>query len=295
MRMATLHAVEHDGTNEDPWSDLVLSIVWRTSASLRNRQHRRHGRTRCFAGGPPGAEGRWHDEECARAGCLDTFHDLLVGVVRQLRAAETPSHSPAWLSAVARNELADQQRAARIRSGLPSRPERSEGPAGAVEDALTLSATTPHQQQWLLALFRMMRVYACRTDRTSARWPVESWTGEMSIRLGGVAVTPTDVAADIRRVLDVATCTASASWVRRSILLPMLAVRDEDLDLGGILSRHSVEEQTMVVLVASHFRVRRQAGVPAARAWREATALLGGAVRRPQRWAVELLEAYEVS
>jgi hypothetical protein len=275
------------------WSAPVLEATWRLSRSARSGVHRTAGQGSCPGRRAPGLGGLHPEERCVATGCADLFQDVLLGLAERISVIDEVPVEEAWLRSVVGSQLADLRRQGRVRRGQPARPTRDDGPAGDVVAAIAAAIEDTAEREWLLALFRMIRSYPYRTGRTLVEWPVESWAAEKSLHIGGAPVTPRDVATDIRWMLDVAAATAGAAWVHKTILMPLAAVETHGEGLPETSCRVSVEEHTMLILVAGAFARHRRAGASVLRSWRSSVQLVGGDdSSRPPGWAVELLEVY---
>lgn len=298
------------GVSTDPTSDAsnvaseqtwtaALDAVRRTSRAAREAVHRAAGRPGCpgrRSDGPAGQAGHPPHDECVAVGCADLLQDVTLRVVERMGEGHAIP-APAVLDQVARSQLAEQRRADRVRRGHPARPVRDDGPAGAVVAAIGELAPGPVEREWLVALFRMVRSYPYKPGRTLVGWPLESWAAERSAHLGGVAVTPGQVAADLRWLLDVAAEVAGAAWVHTQILVPLAAVESGEEDLPGASAGVSVEDRALLLIFASVYAAGRRAGRSEASAWAEARRTVGGggsrgSRARPPGWAVELLTEY---
>lgn len=206
---------------------LLAEFVWFGTATLRRRAHAAAGQPACPTRVAPytSAVAVVH-QLCRDSDCLGIMHEVYARVLGRLEqvgeslamVAERPGYARRMVS----SQVADHEREARVRRGLPAKPTRNDGIAGRVNGALNECV----EATWLQTLFRVMRGYACRDGRTSSAWPVDVWTGEKSTHDGmlrgiGTAAARSEVLRDIQTVLRIASKVAGRAWVNDAILHPL--------------------------------------------------------------------------
>jgi hypothetical protein len=211
----------------------LAEIVWSGTASLRVRAHAAAGDTRCRTRIAPYSDnlGATPHQACRDTGCLGIMHEIYARTASRLfQSGERNSHIAnrlAYARRIVATQIADFDRERRVARGLPARPTRNDGIAGRINQAMDSICSDSEASTWLTTLFRMIRGYVCRDNRSSGAWPLDIWAGEKSridgcMRLVGSASARAEITADIRQVLAIAEKVAGRSWVNASILHPLL-------------------------------------------------------------------------
>jgi hypothetical protein len=242
-------------------ADPVLGeLIWQHTGRLRRAAHAASGRLRCPSPNAPyglldplGAQVR---QDCRLDGCLDIVHEIFVATQPRLarRAHDLTQDAvrdrARYANVTVRSEISDYERRQRVACGMPAKPTRIDGAAAPVNRELTRMAVSEVEQRWWHALFRMIRAYACRTDRTSTNWPVDAWAREKtsldgSARDIGSAGCRAEIGGDIAAVLAVATRVAGCAWVDANVWHPLVAggvPHRIDDDLGTVVALDRVED-----------------------------------------------------
>lgn len=266
--------------------DPALSeLVWWGTRTLRLRAHAARGcmccPTRVVPYGPADPAARQLHLRCRDDGCLGIVHTIYATTIERLRGHDEPTERDAWrryARTVVSSQVAEMERKARVSRGMPARPTRGDGPAGRVNDALSESLTDPTEIEWTVQLFRMMRGYACRDQRTRPGWPLDAWAAEKSrvdgrIRALGTRSVAQEISQDIAHILEVADQVAGVGWVDDNIRRPLAVLVPVPYDEPDALSA-GVDDPVDAVLLSDF--VRRYArwrvrGVPPEPAFHRAT------------------------
>ena len=118
---------------------------------------------------------------CWEDGCMGIVHSIYAATSDRLaRRAGSDRQAVAdrmrYARTVVASQVAELDRGRRVARGLPARPTRNDGIAGRINEALDAAAAGPTEARWLVQLFRMIRGYVCRDNRTSTTWP-SAWRG----------------------------------------------------------------------------------------------------------------------
>ena len=272
------------------WPDwgILCEVVWQASALNRRSMHAAVSGRGCPGGrGPYGADRATGSPrvECANAGCLDFYHDLLLACHQRLEGAcqagwREPDDLRRYAFVVATRTIVDLKRRHRVRLGFPARPGRQDGPARRVVTALCHQR--PSEAEWLTALFRMVREYAHTLDRTLADWPVDRWAREKTAYDGitreSTQLNRREIRADIAEVLTTAAGVLGPDWVVASILAPLRrgarAASIDDAPPPAVVV--DLTEMVLCRSLRTSYLAARSAGVSATEAYRTAA----GAVAR---------------
>ena len=215
----------------------LAELIWQQTSRLRRSAHRAAGQARCWNRhapyGPADPDGSRVRGDCLLAGCLDIVHDIYSAVEPRLTPAPRRERSydirnhMRYANTVIGREVSDYERRRRVAVGLPAKPTRTDGAAGAILAALTSGAADEMAADWLHALFRMMRSYVCLPYRPQG-WPLDRWSLEKTLvdgieRITGGETVRREISADITVVLRVAAEVAGARWLHENILDPLLA------------------------------------------------------------------------
>lgn len=269
-----------------PWAQLC-DVTWQATSRERRALHATATGSRCPTRAAPYGTAASSAErlgaECRRVGCIDLFHDVLLGTRRRLHElggrAATIEDPVRYAHVVAKRLLSDRHRSERVRLGWPARPGRSDGSAARVNESLYRSA--PDRAEWLVTLFRMLRDYAHKIDRATPTWPLDGWVDEKS-RIDKVAREPgrasrAEIRADIAEVLGVAEQVLGPTWVHVHIYHPLLsAMRPKSIDetLEAPTSDH--ETVLLSAWLRSEYGRRRRQGLAADAALRQAAHVVAG-------------------
>lgn len=267
---------------------LLAEFVWFGTATLRRRAHVGAGRPTCPTRVAPysSAVATVH-QLCRDSDCLGIMHDIYGRVLRRLEqrgeSVELVSERPGYVRTIVGSQVAEYEREARVRRGLPAKPTRNDGPARRVNEALDECV----EAGWLQTLFRMMRGYACRDGRASSAWPVDAWSNEKSSHDGvlrgiGTTTARTELLKDIRAVIETAGRVAGKAWVNDTILHPLqtcVVPLDDEYDRA---SSQQVQPADVVVVSDLRQRFRRLtlAGMPSEAALRQSSLEVLGAEPR---------------
>ena len=211
----------------------LLDIVWWGTRQLRLAAHRGRGESRCRSTRPPYGQDdpraeRLHPR-CREDGCLDVLHLVYALTVERLGGpGRAGGHRPGYLRRVVETVQVDLRRGERVRHGLPAKPTRGDGVPGRINAALA-EQPDPARARWLTTLFRLMRSWVCRLDRTVVQWPLDAWAGEKSAqdgrlrRVGSRAATA-ELRADVEAVLATCERVAGPDWVNATLRWPLRIV-----------------------------------------------------------------------
>ena len=216
----------------------LASVVWWGTHTLRVRAHAARGASLC----PTRFAPYGHADPLAQQANLRCWEDGCMGIVHSIYAAtsdrlarragsdrQAVADRMRYARTVVASQVAELDRGRRVARGLPARPTRNDGTAGRINEALDAAAAGPTEARWLVQLFRMIRGYVCRDNRTSTTWPTDAWAAEKCRADGGVRGLGTDavrqeILDDIHTVLSEAQRVAGRAWVNVSILHPLMAV-----------------------------------------------------------------------
>lgn len=267
---------------------LLAEFVWFGTATLRRRAHVAVGQRACPTRAAPytSAVATVH-QLCRDSDCLGIVHDVYARVLGRLEqlgeSLAMVAERPGYVRRMVGSQVADYEREARVRRGLPAKPTRNDGIAGRVNDALEECV----EGEWLRILFRVMRGYACRDGRTSSAWPLDAWTGEKSAHDGGLrgvgtAAARAELLRDIQTVLRVAGRVAGKPWVNDAILHPlqtcMLPLDAEHDKTAAPQAQHA--DVVAITDLRRRFRRLTLAGVPVEAALRQSALEVLGAEPR---------------
>lgn len=246
-------------------------LVWWGTLTLRLRAHAARGGlgcpTRVVPYGPADPTARQLHLRCRDDGCLGIVHAIYATSIERLRDHGGPTEMDAWrryARTVVSSQVAELERRARVSRGMPARPTRADGPAGRVNAALSAGLADPAEIEWALQLFRMMRGYACRDQRSRPGWPLDAWAAEKSrvdgrIRALGTRGVAQEIGEDIARILGVADQVAGAAWVDDNIRRPLAMLvpvpYDEPHTLAGS-ARDPVDAALLADFVRRYTRWR---------------------------------------
>lgn len=210
----------------------VAELVWQLTAELRHEAHPPRCRTSAAPYGKHDPTGSRIGQDCRDAGCLDLVHDILLEVrprlARRWSRADVvrPTDALRYANGAIQRAVADIRRVRRVAVGLPAKPGRSDGPAARVALELERRSSGEAEARWRVALFRMVRSYACRVAGGSG-WPLDAWATEKSrtdgvLREVGCADSRREIARDIRLIHTVTDHVAGPIWRYHNITEPML-------------------------------------------------------------------------
>ena len=216
----------------------LAGVVWWGTQTLRVRAHAARGASRCPTRSAPYGHADPFAQQvnlrCWEDGCLGIVHAIYAATVDRLARREGSDQQAVadrmrYARAVVASQVAELDRARRVARGLPARPTRNDGIAGRINEALGGATADPTQVRWLVQLFRMIRGYVCRDNRTSTAWPTDAWAAEKCLVDGGVRGLGTEgvrqeILDDIHTVLATAQRVAGRAWVSDSILHPLMSV-----------------------------------------------------------------------
>ncbi|WP_327635309.1 hypothetical protein OHB24_35675 [Kribbella sp. NBC_00482] len=267
---------------------LLAEFVWFGTATLRRRAHGAAGPNTCPTRiAPYSSTAATVHQVCRDSDCLGIMHDIYARVLDRLeqlgQSLAMVAERPGYARRVVGSQVADFEREARVRRGLPAKPTRNDGIAGRVNDALA----EQDEAAWLRTLFRMMRGYACRDGRVSAAWPVDAWSGEKSahdgvLRVIGTSTAQAELMTNIRTVLEVAGRVAGEAWVNDSILQPLRTcmVPLDDKHEQAAASQAPVADVVTINEFRRRFRRLTVAGLPTETALRQSSMEVLGAEPR---------------
>ncbi|TDD60680.1 hypothetical protein E1263_10415 [Kribbella antibiotica] len=264
---------------------LLAEFVWFGTATLRRRAHVAAGQPACpTRDAPYSSTIAMVHQLCRDSDCLGIMHDVYARVLRRLeklgKSLEMIAERPGYVRRIVESQVADCEREARVRRGLPAKPTRNDGAAGRVNEALDECT----EAGWLKTLFRMMRGYACRDGRASSAWPVDAWCNEKSSHDGvlrgiGTTTARAELMSDIQAVIQTAGRVAGKPWVNDQILHPLqtcLVPLDDAYDRAS-----SQQAQHADVVAVSDLRQRFRrltlAGMPSDAALRQSALEVLGA------------------
>lgn len=263
--------------NPEHLARLAESAWWESSA-LRLAAHRQAGMSGCPTRHAPyaarDAAGAAANRVCEAHGCLDVFHEVLLGCLEKLAGGipERVEDVNRYLRRVVANEVADLERRARVRRGGPAKPTRTDGVPGRVIAAI--QRETGDESEWLIAVFRMVRSYPHRPGSLATAWPLDGWTAEKSahdgrMRVLGTASARTEIRGDIDRVLAIATREAGAPWVHDNILGALMGTHL--LSEAEPAAPGNIEDRAVCRLIARDYRRNLGRGADSPAALRAAT------------------------
>jgi hypothetical protein len=258
-------AVRHDAVLGDP---VLGELIWQHTGKLRRAAHLMAGRLRCPSPTAPygllDPLGTRVCTDCRQDGCLDIVHEIYATAQPRLARRDEDLTQDAvrdharYANITVRREVSEYERRQRVAHRMPAKPTRADGIAATINAELSRLAAVTWEEQWWHALFRMMRAYVCRSDRTSTTWPLDAWAQEKTALEGlegagrdgsrreiGSGVCRAEITTDIAAVLAVATRLAGAAWVQTNISYPLIAggvPHRIDDQLGPIVALDRVED-----------------------------------------------------
>jgi hypothetical protein len=252
----------------------LAELVWQLTAELRHEAHLPRCRTSAAPYGRHDPSGTRIGQDCRDAGCLDLVHDILVEVRPRLAQRWSradivrPTDALRYANGAIQRAVADIRRVRRVAVGLPAKPGRSDGPAARVVLELARRASDETEARWRVALFRMVRSYACRPSAVRG-WPLDAWTAEKTRtdalpREVGSVTSQREIAHDIRLVQAVADHVAGPVWRYQNITEPMMRAGHHGAPLS--IAEHepstamTTEEAVLLELFRASYRQLRQLG-----------------------------------
>ena len=275
----------------------IAELVWYGTEKLRLRAHLTYGTSSCPSRSTPYVGGFSGSQVCRDDGCIGVMHEVYAGTVSRLSqssAAHEIASRLAYARRIVATQVADLERSRRVARGMPAKPTRSDGIAGRIIAALTADCPSQERAVWLTALFRMMRGYACRDQRTSSEWPLDMWAAEKTridgqLRLVGSTGVRAEVRGDIATVLNTSERIAGRRWVMDTILHPLLMVRvplAEELERWIPALESPLVDHILAGQVQARFAELTAAGLDAQSAWRRSVRDITGQEPVDEVWTV---------
>lgn len=273
-------------------------MVWRVTRVARNALHTTHGAGACAGkgpiGAPPNAPGPW--AACESVGCVDLFTDVWIPAHAAMHdqfpviVDAFPDPAAAYLTTVARSELADLNRRRRAERGAVAKPGRKDGVVGRI--------AAGYDDPWLADVFRFLLGYVASPTSSRDRWPLDvltcrknDWDG--AGRIVGSHRSRTELRRDVESCLAGVRSVGGTRWLYECLLAPLATSASHILPEEGDADHVSISpvwsrEPDMAgdatsILEAMSRAIR--AGTSAAEALREAVADWLGDGPIPPAWA----------
>lgn len=285
----------------------LAQVCWQGTVIVRRTAHLAHGRLRCPTTVVPytteDPRGDRVKDVCLADECLDIYHDVLVCTRDRLQrrwAVAPPADPVRYAASVVPTVVVDRERALRTAMGWPAKPTRADGKAAVVNAHLMSTAGDGVSGQWYVALFRILRAFATRSDRRDATWPVDGLAREKSkyLPMGlPAAAAETGVSEDIRHVLHTVEQAVGREWVHQMIWHPLIrGVVAVGIPEDLLAPNGELEDQVLTAWFRDEYLNRRAKGISPADAFKAAARTVSGReMPDPDQAMLCLLRELEIS